>query len=284
MRTPTNRVAAGLALIAGLTLGLRTRHRTSRAVRRRLDAVGGHLRDLGGRLHGLSYRLRRCQPDPDVADLVLADRVRSSLGPLAKRLDLPHIHVMVDDHVVLLHGEVGTQDDADDIEAAVAAVSGVRGVESYLHVGLIAGDTRPSAGRAVEQPSNARRRLIDAALGAGLDPPQAQIAVRAVLAAFAERLPDTERRQVEAHLPADVQVMFTPPRRRMRQRIRTSSELVDVIVAGTPEFPRDKAQTVTRAIVGELRDVVRDEAAGVAAVLPTELREFWEQASHEAAR
>jgi len=66
--------------------------------------------------------------------------------------------------------------------------------------------------------------------------------------------------------------------------MRTSSELVDVVVAGTPEFPRDKAQTVTRAIVGELRDVVRDEAAGVAAVLPTELREFWEQASHGAAR
>jgi hypothetical protein len=38
-------------------------------------------------------------------------------------------------------------------------VSGVAGVDSWLHVGLIAGDTRPSTGRAVVQPSEARRPL-----------------------------------------------------------------------------------------------------------------------------
>ena len=56
---------------------------------------------------------------------------------------------MVHDHVALLHGEVSSYREVDEIDTAVAAVSGVAGVDSWLHVGLIAGDTRPSAGRAV---------------------------------------------------------------------------------------------------------------------------------------
>ena len=50
---------------------------------------------------------------------MLADRIRSSLGPLEKWLDVPHVHVTVARHVAILHGEVGTEADATAIERAV---------------------------------------------------------------------------------------------------------------------------------------------------------------------
>jgi osmotically-inducible protein OsmY len=81
-----------------------------------------------------------------VSDDVLADRIRSSIGGLEKRLDIPHIHVMVEDHVAILHGEVTADSDVRTLEHAIVRVSGVRGVESQLHVGLASGDTRPSEG------------------------------------------------------------------------------------------------------------------------------------------
>lgn len=92
---------------------------------------------------------------------MLADRIRSSIGRLEARLDIPHVHVTVQqDGAALLHGEVGT---AEQLERAVAAVSGVVGVESFLHIGLIRGDTRPSEGARHRAPSEARRRLLDVA-------------------------------------------------------------------------------------------------------------------------
>jgi hypothetical protein len=102
---------------------------------------------VSGRWRGLMYRLFGRRPDPDVDDHTLADRVRSVLGPIEKRLDLPHVHVMVQDHVVLLHGDVGWPHEAAAITRAVREVSGVRDVESHLHVGLLPSDTRPSTGR-----------------------------------------------------------------------------------------------------------------------------------------
>ena len=95
---------------------------------------------------GLVYRLAGRHPNPDVSDDILADRVRSSIGGLEKRLDVPHIHVMVEDHVAILHGEVTEDSDVRALEHAIVRVSGVRGVESHLHVGLAPGDTRPSEG------------------------------------------------------------------------------------------------------------------------------------------
>jgi hypothetical protein len=106
-----------------------------------------YLRRNAGLLRGLGYRLLRRHPDTDVDDRTLADRVRSTLGPLEKRLDIPHVHVMVVDHVVSLHGDVATTSDAEQLEQAAAAVSGVRGVESKLHVGLLKSDARPSSNR-----------------------------------------------------------------------------------------------------------------------------------------
>lgn len=115
----------------------------------RLIGTGRRLRYTAGRLRGATYRLGGRHPDPDVDDRVLADRIRSELGGLEKRRDLPHVHVMVEKHVALLHGDVPTRADADAVEKAVGATSGVTAVKSHLHIGLLKGDTRPSQGHAV---------------------------------------------------------------------------------------------------------------------------------------
>lgn len=275
MRITAKRAAGGLALAGGVVL-LRPGTHANKRVHHQLDSSGRRLRHLAGRLHGASYRLRGRHPDPDVVDNVLADRVRSSLGGLEKRLDLPHIHVMVEGHVALLHGEVSSDADADQLEQAVAAVTGVMGVESYLHVGLVSGDTRPSGGRGVHPPSGALQRLLDAAVGAGVDPGSALPVVRGVLATFADRLPAGERDHVAVHLPADVRSLFTPPRRAHRHPSpRTVRELVAGIAAATSGLPHDTAQQATAAVIETLRALVPEEAPDVAAVLPKELRTLW---------
>lgn len=278
MRARTKWAAGVLAVLGSVVLV----RRSGTANRHQFDVLARRLRYLGGRLNGVSYRLHRRRPNHDVSDLVLADRIRSSLGPLEKRLDLPHIHVMVEDHVALLHGDVGSEADAERIEAAVAAMTGVVGVESYLHVSLTAGDSRPSAGRSVDQPSDARRRLLEAATSEGLDDRVAAAAVRAILATFAERLPNDERDHVAAHLPPDVRSMLVPPRRVRQRRVRTVPELIVRIIAANPEIPHQKASDVIDAVIRELRALVPEEVADIAAVLPAELREWWERAPREA--
>ena len=143
------RRATRVALVGATAVLLRPGGPMNRRLRTQLLRAGRQLKYRSGRLQGMSYRVAGRHPDLDVADDVLADRVRSSIGVTEKALDLPHVHVMVEDHVALLHGEVDTDDAAYEIERAVAAVPGVVGVESYLHVGLLASDTRPSTGRVV---------------------------------------------------------------------------------------------------------------------------------------
>jgi uncharacterized protein (DUF2267 family) len=276
MRITARRAAGGLALAGGLVL-LRPGTHANKLAHHQLDNAGRKLRYLAGRLRGVRYRLRGRHPDPDVIDKVLADRIRSSLGGLEKRLDLPRIHVMVEGHVALLHGEVSSDADADELERAVAAVTGVVDVESYLHVGLTSADTRPSAGRSVHPPSGALQRLLDAAVDAGVDRGSALPVVRGVLATFANRLPVGERDHVAAHLPADVRPLFTPPRRAHRHAPpRTVHELVAGITAATSELPHDKAEQTTAAVIETLRALVPDEAPDVTAVLPEELRALWQ--------
>jgi osmotically-inducible protein OsmY len=85
-----------------------------------------------GRARGLAYRALRRHPDTDVDDATLADRVRSSLGPLEKRLQVPRVHVTVENGVVILHGETPNSEAAAQIVNAVEGIAGVRGVRSHL--------------------------------------------------------------------------------------------------------------------------------------------------------
>ncbi|MFA5891775.1 MAG: BON domain-containing protein [Actinomycetota bacterium] len=100
-----------------------------------------------GRLRGIEYRVSGKHPAPDVGDDILADRIRSTLGPIEKRLDIPRVHVTVFDHKAVLHGAIGNADEERAITEAVTSISGVSAVESRLHIGLSAGSTRPSVGR-----------------------------------------------------------------------------------------------------------------------------------------
>lgn len=276
MRTAVRRAVLGLAVGSAVVL-VRPGTQANKVLRRQLEGTARRLRHTEGRLRGVSYRLRGHRPDPDVIDNVLADRIRSSLGGIEKHLDLPHIHVMVEDHVALLHGEITTEADALEIERAVASVSGVVDVESYLHVGLGIGDTRPSQGRAVHPPSEALTRLLASVTRAGVDPELSRPVLRGVLATFAERIPENEREQVAAHLPADVRPLFTPARRTRRvPPARTVQELVSRIAGVTAELRPDRAREVAAAVIDVFRELVPEEAHDVAAVLPRELRAFWE--------
>jgi BON domain len=192
--------AAGLAAgVIGVVAASAPDSAVGRAARRLADRLARDVGYAAASAPGILYRLAGRRPDPNVSDDVLVDRIRSSLGPLEKRLDVPRVHVMVDDHVAIVHGEVPDERDACAIEHAIMRISGVAGVESHLHAGLVSGDTRPSQGAAVPQPpSEALRSLLDAARDAGAGA-YSRAAVHAVLCGFADRIPEDERDQVFAH-------------------------------------------------------------------------------------
>lgn len=108
------------------------------------DQVVGRLHRWTDEWRGVSHHLRYGGPDADVDDLVLADRVRSTIGGLEHRLDMPRVHVMVEDGIVKLHGDVPGWTEQSTLLAAIGRIPGVMGVESHLHRGLIKSDTRPS--------------------------------------------------------------------------------------------------------------------------------------------
>jgi len=268
--------AGGLAL-AGGALVFRPGTRANKVACHQVDRASKEFRYLGGRLRGVQYRLAGRHPDLEVVDTALADRIRSEIGGLEKRLDLPHVHVWVDDHAARLHGEVGTRAEARRIERAVRRVPGVVGVESYLHVGFDPGETRPSAGRAVRAPSEALRRLTDAAIAAGVQQDEARTVVRAILASFSDRLPARELHKMSAHLPADVRALLEPARRSCRRvRVRHVHELVAQVSGATTGIPTRNAEHVTAAVVGALRDLVPVDAKNIGLVLPAELRALWQ--------
>lgn len=268
---------AGLAAgVIGVVAATAPGSPVARTARRLANRLARDVRHAVTSAPGLVYRIKGRRPDPSVSGDVLADRIRSSLGPLEKRLDVPHVHVMVEDHVAIIHGDVSDEVDAAAIEHAVTNVSGVAGVESHLHAGLAPGDTRPSQGAtAPRPPSEALRALLDAASGAGAEHPRA--AVHAVLCGFSERIPEDERLQMLAHLPTDVWALTGPARRHGERppRLRTLPQLVAAVTAEGGIEP-EKAEDITRAVVATLRARVQDEARDVGAVLPAELREFWE--------
>lgn len=251
-----------------------------RAARRLAERLAKDVRYAVASAPGILYRLSGRRPDPDVTDDVLADRIRSAIGPLEKKLDIPHVHVMVEDHVAVIHGDVPDDWTACALDAAILRVSGVEGVVSHLHAGLINGDTRPSQGAAVPAPpSDALRQLLDAArtAGAGSD---ARAAVHAVLCGFSDRIPEDERVQMFAHLPADARALAGPAHRHGTPppRLKTLPQLVAAVVA-EGGIDAARAEAITRSVVAKLHELVPEEAADVAAVLPSELRELWESAT-----
>ena len=279
MRRSTRWVVAGAGAAVTAAAVARCRPGTlmSKRCGRALTHLRSRLRYTEGRIEGTIYRLRGREPDPTVTDRTLADRIRSRLGKTERRLDLPHVHVMVEHHVVLLHGAVGTEHDAQEIERAVADVTGVTGVESYLHVGLGQWDSRPSAGRSVRHPSAAMAALLGAAETAGVPPSAAPLVVRGVLATFADRLPSAQRAHLSSNLPADVRPLFTPPRRLQgAPPARSLHDLVGRVLVTTSDMPLDRAEDVTVRVVSALRDLVPGDVHEISAVLPRELRELWE--------
>jgi len=276
---------AGLAAgVVGIVAAAAPETSLGRSARRVARRLARDIRYVASSMPGITYRLSGQRPDPDVSDDILADRIRSSIGPLEKSLDIPHVHVMVEDHVAIVHGDVPGVDDAHAITHAIMSVSGVRGVESHLHAGLIAGDTRPSHGAAESPPpSDALLTLLAAAERAGAEHPRA--AVHAVLCGFAERVPDNEREQMLAHLPIDVRALAGPPHRHGERppRIKTLEQLVGAAMA-EGGIERTRATEITTAIVAALRALVPDEADDVAAVLPAELRAVWQSGSSAVTR
>jgi uncharacterized protein (DUF2267 family) len=220
------------------------------------------------------------QVDPagHVTDQDLADQVRTALGPVVKALDLPRIHVMAEGLYVLLHGEVGTESDAVAIEDVVLNMPGVIGVESHLHVGLIAGDTRPSEGK--PGPSEMMAALTQAADNLGIDGATAKAAaVRAALTVIFDQIPPGERQHVFGHLPADV-VAFIKPRRHIgesRHHWRRPLTL-DVAVSLRGGIKLDTAILLVPKVIKVLRTFVPEEDADVQATLSEHLREFWASA------
>jgi uncharacterized protein (DUF2267 family) len=229
-----------------------------------------------GRLAYFKYERTYSHPQLDVPPQVLADRVRSSLGPLERRLDLPHVHILVEGRTVLLHGDVASPADARAIEAHVAGVAGVRQVESHLHVGLLPSDARPSAGRAVHPLSPARRTLEKSAVAGGCDPGHTTDAVSAVLTVFLHRLPPVERHHVESHLPADVRRLVRPQPYVAGKPPRTAEDLTWRVVLQSDHIPPKAGGAIMRNVLRTLRRIVPEEVAGVADVLPDALREAWE--------
>jgi BON domain len=89
-------------------------------------------RHLAGQAKGVAYHTLRRHPDANVDDSTLADRVRSSIGPLEKRLHVPRVHVTVENGTVILHGEVHDSEAEAEIVKAVDGIAGVRDVRSHL--------------------------------------------------------------------------------------------------------------------------------------------------------
>jgi uncharacterized protein (DUF2267 family) len=210
-------------------------------------------------------------------DVVLADRVRSSLGPLLKELDTPHIHVMAEGNRVLLHGEVVDGAARAQIEAAVRKIAGVGTVATYLKVGLFVGEDRPSRGHQ-DIPSRANRAFHDALSHVGLSGRPAELALIETLQLFTDATPEGERAHLFAHLPVDV-----------RSLLKTNScgcpsepvaDVADFVARVRSEsgLKLSEARLAVNTVIRELLVLVPEECDDIAAVLPPGLREVWKPA------
>ena len=99
------------ASLLSRALGQPLPRRVERIVRIAAARAAGRALWAAGHLEGLAYHLEGRHPDEDVDDATLAQRVRSTLGPVEHELDVPRVHLTVHDGEVLLHGPVGTLTD-----------------------------------------------------------------------------------------------------------------------------------------------------------------------------
>jgi hypothetical protein len=83
-----------------------------RWLRRAAWHLGDDARYVAAAVPGLTYRLSGERPDADVADDIVAERVRARLGLITKHLGLPTVTVRVIDHVALLEGGVRRRGEA----------------------------------------------------------------------------------------------------------------------------------------------------------------------------
>src|SRR5581483_9307584 len=173
-------------------------------------------------------------------------------------------------------GDVASADQASQIVEAVRHTRGVADVRSRLHVGLLAGDTGPSEGRR-PRPSIALRQLCESAVAAGADPDEAVSVAVAVIRVLADELPRNERQQLVAHLPADVRdLVGTGTHRGSSRHGRRVGDLIIDVVTTTKGIPLGRAEHVLESVLGTLHELVPEETRDVAAVLPDDLRRFWE--------
>jgi uncharacterized protein (DUF2267 family) len=207
-------------------------------------------------------------------DTVLADRVRSTLGTVEATLDVPHLHVMVERGVVLLHGDVPNESTERVLVERARQVRGVRDVVSHLHAGLLPGDTRPSDGAPTR--SHAATRLLDAAAGAGGGEATAELAVRAVLASFARAMPSGARRRLATHLPPDVASWLES------SEPLAGWQTVDELyadVATREAFAPAHTPWVVAAVLRELRSLVPADVDHIAHELRPAVRHLWMDAA-----
>jgi CBS domain-containing protein len=209
-------------------------------------------------------------------DLLVADRVRSELGPMVKTLDQPRIHVMVVDGVAILHGDVADGAARAQIESRVCAVAGVCGVHSHLHVGLLASDTVPSTGRDHE-PSALARELHAATRDCGYwSEPAVRRVLSGVLGVFALRLTPSRRRVFVNHLPHDVRPLALPPRWIGDEvgQLRREHDFAQTValVIGTDV---DHADRLVRRVLPVLRRHAPLDSNLIARGLPPELCAIW---------
>jgi len=91
-----------------------------------------YLRRTAHQSRGLAYRAMRRHPTTTVDDSVLADRIRSTIGPLEKQLHNSRINVTVENGIAILHGDIESGEAVSKIEEAVRGVAGVRDIRSHL--------------------------------------------------------------------------------------------------------------------------------------------------------
>lgn len=215
-------------------------------------------------------------PSDTAVDADLADRVRSQIGPLIKRLDLPRIHVMAEGSHLLLHGDVTSDEDAREIEQTVARIEGVESVESHLHVGLLPSDTRPSEAEHVD--SKMLAALLQTAESIGISGSPARAAVWGTLSALLEQIPPPERAHLIAHFPLDVATLAKPRMRFGDENLHWQTELeLDAAASLRGGVCLDDARVLVPAVISVLRGFVPEEDHDVQSTLHTHLQELWQR-------